>query len=116
MARLDTALQEWRRISRRNETVSDAEIAAAEVRPDALHRLLQQQEFLQLQKQVPIEIAFLQSDQHRRISAAAAAAARERTVQRRTEAVASSVLSARKRAGVPILGELRRTLEEAANA
>jgi len=112
LARLDAALDQWRRVGRRNETLSEAEIASAESRRDALRRLLAQERFLDLQKAVPEEIAYLAVDQEARLAKAAAIAAQARTAQRRTQAVASTVLAALDQAGVSVPADLRRHLKE----
>jgi hypothetical protein len=83
LARLDAALQAWTRTGRRNDVIADADIAATEQRCDMLRRLLSQEEFLLLQKQVPEEIAFLEADTQRRLAGAVAKAASERTRRRR---------------------------------
>jgi hypothetical protein len=114
LARLDAALDEWKRVGRRNNTLSEADIARVEARCDRLRRLLEQGRFMDLQKAVPKQIADLAADQEARLASAAAAAAEERSSQRRTQAVASSVLGALDRAGILVAVDLRRHLEEAA--
>jgi hypothetical protein len=114
LARLDATVEEWRRVGRRNDTVSEADIAATESRRDKLHRLLTSEQFRELQEAVPREIAYLQADQESRLAQAIAAAAEERTTRRRTQSVAVSVLSALDRAGAPVPPALRRDLDAAA--
>src|SRR5258708_32974715 len=94
LARLNAALEQWRRVGRRNDVLSEAEIASAEFRRDALRRLLEQERFLDLQKAVPEEIAYLALDQEARLAKAAAAAAQARTRHRRPQGAASTIPAA----------------------
>lgn len=114
LARLRVAVEEWIRIGRRNDTLTDAEVSATLARQEELRRMLAQDRFAELQKAVPDEIAFLRADQETRLARAAATKAKARTLQRQTEDAAASVLSALKRKGVQVAVELRVALEDAA--
>jgi hypothetical protein len=114
LARLRVAVEEWIKIGRRNDTLTDAEVSATLARQEELRRMLAHDRFAELQKAVPDEIAFLRADQEARLVRAAAARAKARTVQRQTEDAAASVLSALERKGVQVTVELRGALEDAA--
>ncbi|HYO64051.1 MAG TPA: hypothetical protein VER08_10505 [Pyrinomonadaceae bacterium] len=113
LARLHAAVEEWIKVGRRNKVLTDDEIAATRSRREALRNMLAQERFLDLQKAVPDEIAFLQGDQEARLARAASAKARVRAAQRRTEQAAAGVLAALGRRGVSVPAELRRALEDA---
>ena len=114
LARLNAAVDEWVKVGRRNDVLTDAEIAATRVRQDALRRLLAEDRFAELQKAVPDEIDFLTSDQEARLARAASAKAGARAAQRQTEAAAGAVLRALERKRVTVPADLRNALEQIA--
>ena len=99
LARLDAVLARWARDGCRTDTVTDAEVEAARNRRDQIAALLGEDRFLELQKAAPQEIAFLKGDLQNRMERAAAAQARARTIERRQEEAAASLLKALSRQG-----------------
>jgi hypothetical protein len=112
LARLHVAVEEWIKIGRRNDTLTDAEVSATLARQEALRLMLAQDRFAELQKDVPDEIAFLRADQEERLVRASSARAKARTAQRQTQDAAASILSALEKREVP--ADLRAALEDAA--
>lgn len=113
LARLRVAVEEWTKVGRRNDTITEAEVSATLARQEELRRMLARDRFSELQKAVPDEIAFLRADQEARLARAASERAKARSAQRRTEDAAASVLSALDRKGVQVPVDLRAALEEA---
>ncbi len=113
LVRLHTTVEEWIKIGRRNGTLTEVEVSATQGRYETLRSLLAQDRFIELQKAVPDEVAFLRTDQEFRLARAAEAKAKARAAQRRTEGVAASVLTTLERRGVPVPAELRSALEDA---
>ena len=111
LAALNKAIQEWIKFCQRHDVASEAEVSATLERQTALTQLLAEDRFLELQKSVKAEIAFLKSDQQTRLERAAVKKARVFANQRRTQAAAAAVLSAldQRRKSVP--SELRSSLE-----
>jgi hypothetical protein len=114
LARLNAAADEWVRVGRRNGVLTDAEISATESRRGALRGLLARGLYMELQKKVPDEIAFLQADQEARLARAAAVKAEARSAQRQTRAVAAGVLKMLERRGAVVPADLRDALQDAA--
>src|SRR4051812_5467200 len=85
LARLRIAVEEWIKIGRRNDTLTDGEISATLARQGTLRRMLSQDRFAELQKAVPDEINFLRADQEERLVRAATARAKARTAERQTQ-------------------------------
>ncbi|RWB93115.1 MAG: hypothetical protein EOQ56_35515 [Mesorhizobium sp.] len=110
LARLDATIAEWTRIGRRNDCISDADTATVQARRETLRELLAADRFVDLQKQVPLEISFLRDDLQIRLEKVAAEAAKARTAQRRQGDAARALLSALKRAGKAIEPELEQAL------
>lgn len=94
LARVEAALAEWTRIGRRNDCVSDAEVAATVARLESLKSLLRRDRFMDVQKQAPQEIAVLQDDMQARLSKVADAAAKARLASRRQAEAAGTLLKA----------------------
>jgi len=92
LARLDAAIESWTSAGRRNETIEQKDIDKVIVRRDELRRLLEADRFIELQKQVAAEIAFLQADSERRVERAAEMAARSNRELRRSKAAAEALL------------------------
>src|SRR5260221_14780523 len=78
LAQLDAAHQEWLRVGRRNGQLSDGDVATVESHHGKIKALLRMNQFLDLQKAVPDEIAALRDDQEQRVARAAAVAAAAR--------------------------------------
>ena len=114
LARLDAALAAWTRTGRRSDTLSEAEVEAAQRRRDEIAALLEEDRFLDLQKAAQDEISFLAGDRQARLQKAALAEARARTAIRREQDAARAVLSALRRSGRAIPADLETALEEAA--
>lgn len=115
LARVEAALAEWIRVGQRNDSVSEKEVDAAKARCAALRNLLQRERFLELQKQAPQEVGFLQSDQEQRLVQQAARAAEVRSSGRRQQEAARALLAALRRTGKPIDGRLESALTAAAS-
>ena len=111
---LNKAIQEWTQFCQRNDVATEDEIAATRARQAALAKLLAVDRFLELQKGVPTEIAFLKSDQQTRLERAAVKKANAIASQRRTEAAAAGVLTALDQKGKSVPTELRSALEQIA--
>lgn len=114
LARLDAAIERWRRVGQRNEVVSDADLAAMESRRAALQRLLDTEQFATLQHQAPSEIAFLQNDTQHRLQRAAAAISDARRASCRMARTAQSLRDALMRSGAEVPEHLQQELEKAA--
>ena len=114
LARLNAAVEEWIKVGRRNDVLTEVDIAAARGRQEALRRLLTEDRFAELQKGVPDEIDFLTSDQEARLVRAASAQATARSARRQTEAAAGAVLRALERKGMAMPVDLRSALEQVA--
>lgn len=114
LARLEAAVSEWIRVGQRSDCVSDAEIAKAKEGLVRMQRLLEKDEFEEIQKLVPAEVAFLQDDQLQRLAKAAEKAARQRTSERRQCEAAGALLVALRRSGVALDSSLEDALKNAA--
>jgi hypothetical protein len=114
LARLNAAVEEWLKVGRRNDLLTEVEIAATRARQAGLRRLLLEDRFTELQKAVPDEIHFLAADQETRLTRAAAEKAKTRSAQRQTEAAAVAVLRALERKGVSVPDDLRSALQDTA--
>lgn len=111
LARVDAALEEWTRIGRRNDCIGDEAIAIARRRRDALVAFIAADRFMDLQKQAPVEEAFLREDLQRRLAKVAAEQAAARLKERREREAASALLKALRKAGAPPDPELEAGLE-----
>ncbi|ETI64279.1 hypothetical protein C100_08055 [Sphingobium sp. C100] len=116
LARVDSALAEWTRIGRRNDCIDDEAIAAAQSRRDALASLIASDRFIDLQKQAPIEEAFLRDDLQRRLAKVASAQADARSRERREHEAAKALLKALRKDAVPLDTELVAGLERGDSA
>jgi hypothetical protein len=96
LARLDAAARSYAAFCQKRGLATDDELAAVEKRRIALHALLSADQFLDLQRRVPQEIAYLEAARQARVKKAAEiAAAREASLQRAT-ALARQVLASTK--------------------
>ena len=111
LARVDAALEEWTRVGRRNDCIDDDAIAAARRRRDALAALISADRFMDLQKQAPIEEAFIRADLQQRLVAVAAEQAQARSRERRESEAAAALLKRLRNAGSPLDPELEAGLE-----
>ena len=92
LAQLETALRRWERLGRRNALLSDKDVESTRERHAQLAALLTKDRFVDLQKQVPDEIAYLANDMERRLSEAASKAATERVYAFRLATMAQQAL------------------------
>jgi hypothetical protein len=92
LARLDAAIESWTSAGRRNEAIEQKDVDKVIARRDELRRLLNADRFIELQKQVAAEVAFLQADSERRIERAAEIAIRSKRDLRRSKAAADALL------------------------
>jgi hypothetical protein len=98
IATLKAAVAQWQKVGERNSVLTPEDIAIANGRVVAMQQLLAADKFVELQKQVPLEIGFLTSDVDRRIAAVAerkAAARREARQLVRAAASLSNALAAK---------------------
>jgi len=114
LARVDAAMREWLRIGRRNDCVSDADVAQAEGRMARLRVLIKTNRFMDLQKQAPEEIAFLHQDMQGRLAKVADAAAKARSASRRQSEAAAALLAALRKKGADLEPDLEAALSRAA--
>lgn len=111
LARLDAAIAEWIREGERHHSVSATDLAAVSKRRDELRRLLTENRFTELQKQVPAEISFLHADTQKRLEKAAVAKAEARHALRRSTRTAAMLLDTLDKAGRDVPADLRRALK-----
>ncbi|AUT64975.1 hypothetical protein [Paraburkholderia terrae] len=94
LRRLEQAINQWIAEGKRNDELSDQEIAATRERQRQLVELLKADAFMDLQKKVPDEIAFLRADALRREQHAIEKAASARKRARQGRENATTLLSA----------------------
>ncbi|MBB4229320.1 hypothetical protein [Rhizobium mongolense] len=102
IAALTAAIEQWERVGKRNEIVDAEDIRLAERRIVAMRDLLAKDQFVEVQKQVPIEIAFFKTDMAKRIERAAEKAAQARSEENRRLRAAASVAGSLKAKGLPV--------------
>jgi hypothetical protein len=107
LARLDAAVEVWTSSCQRNGTIGQADIDKVIARRDELRRLLDADRFIELQKQVPVEISYLQVDADRRAEQAAEREARRKRDLRRTKAAAQALLSKLQSSGIDVPSEIQ---------
>jgi hypothetical protein len=110
LARLDAAIESWTSAGRRNGTIEQKDIDKVIARRDELRRLLDADRFIELQKQVPAEVAFLQADSERRVEKAAEMAVRSKRDLRRSKAAAKALLQRLESLQVEIPANIRSEL------
>jgi len=110
LARLEAAIESWTSAGKRNGTIEQKDIDKVIVRRDELRRLLETDRFIELQKQVAAEIAFLQADSERRVERAAEMAARSSRELRRSKAAAEALLQRLQALKVEIPADIRSEL------
>ncbi len=114
LARLDATREDWIRVGRRNDVLTDEEIGSVLSRHTAMRELLSANRFAELQRQVPAEMASLHTDLDRRLTAAAAAEAAARAADRRRAQAAMAVLRMLETSGCDIPVDLQEALKRAA--
>ena len=107
LARVDAALADWRRIA----GTDAGAIAQAEQRRASLAAHIAADRFMDLQKEAPLEEAFLRDDIAARLAAAAAHEASSRARGRRQAEAGKSVAAALERGGQTIDADFRQRLE-----
>jgi hypothetical protein len=110
LARLDAAIEDWISRGQRNGTVDKADIDKVIARRDALRGLLSADKFVELQKQIPAEISYLQADAERRAEKAAEMEAQSKRALRRTKGTAQALLTSLVSSGIQIPHEIREGL------
>jgi hypothetical protein len=110
LARLDAAIEDWISRGQRNGTIDKADIDKVIARRDALHGLLSADKFIELQKQIPAEISYLQADAERRAEKAAELEAQSKRTMRRLKGTAHAVLGSFESSGIQIPHEIREEL------
>jgi hypothetical protein len=116
LARLDAAIEVWTSSCQRSRTIGQADIDKVIARRDELRRLLDADRFIELQKQVPVEIYYLQADANRRAEKAAEQEVRRKSDLRRTKAAAAALLSRLQSSGIDVPSEIERELAAAASS
>ncbi|TDK26273.1 hypothetical protein E2F46_06675 [Luteimonas aestuarii] len=101
LRRLEQAFERWQAQATRIGEVSAAEVAVTRARHDSLRQLLQDDQLLALQKEVPEEIAFLARDLAEREERAVDKAARVRQSRRNLHDNAATLLRALETATSP---------------
>lgn len=94
LRRLTQALTHWQAQAERIGELEEGELAGTHARHERLRQLLHGDQFAQLQKQVPIEIEFLDRDLAQREERAVAKAAQKRRSQRQLRENATTLLQA----------------------
>jgi hypothetical protein len=110
LARLDAAIEDWISRGQRNGTIDQADIDKVIARRDALRGLLSADKFIELQKQLPAEISYLQADAERRAEKAAEFEAQSKRAMRRMKGTAKALLGSLESSGVQIPHEIREEL------
>jgi hypothetical protein len=108
LAQLDDAIETWRRTGERRDLIDQQDITRVLSRRDQISKLLERGRFPDLQKQVPQEIMFLQTDIERRLDKKAAVERDNRTGRRRLANAAASLLASLESVRVELHPDLRR--------
>jgi hypothetical protein len=110
LARLDAAIEDWISRGQRNGTIGKVDIDKVIARRDALRGLLSADRFVELQKQLPAEISYLQADAERRAEKAAEIEAQSKRTMRRMKGTAKALLASLESSGTQIPREIREEL------
>jgi hypothetical protein len=110
LARLDAAIEDWISRGQRNGTIDKADIDKVIARRDTLRGLLSADKFVELQKQIPAEISYLQADAERRAEKAAEMEAQSKRTMRRMKGTAQALLASLESSGIQIPHEIREEL------
>jgi hypothetical protein len=113
LARLDAAIEDWISLGQRNGTVAKADVDKVIARRDALRGLLSADKFVELQKQIPAEISYLQADAERRAEKAAEMEAQSKRTMRRMKGTAQALLASVGSSGIQLPSEIRDELASA---
>jgi hypothetical protein len=113
LARLDAAIEDWISRGQRNGTVDKADIDKVIARRDTLRGLLSADKFVELQKQIPAEISYLQADAERRAEKAAEMEAQSKRAMRRMKGTAQALLASVGSSGIQLPSEIREELASA---
>lgn len=113
LARLDAAIEDWISRGQRNGTVDKADVDKVIARRDALRGLLSADKFVELQKQIPAEISYLQADAERRAEKAAEMEAQSKRTMRRLKGTAQALLASVGSSGIQLPSEIREELASA---
>jgi hypothetical protein len=115
LARVEAAFQDWLRVGRRNDCILQANIAAVEARLTRLRGLLAADRFVDLQKQAPQEVEFLNQDMQDRLAKVADTETKARAASRRQGEAAAALLAALRTSGAPLDADLDAALQRAAD-
>jgi hypothetical protein len=115
LRRLDQAIAHWTNEGKRVGELTDEEVAGTLGRRDALASLIAREAFVELQKGVPDEIAFLKSDSLRRERAAIEKATVARKRERQGRENATTLLKALETGGAAVPPELKAQLQSVAS-
>lgn len=110
LARLDAAVEDWISRGQGNGTIDKADIDKVITRRDTLRGLLSADKFVELQKQIPAEISYLQADAERRAEKAAEMEAQSKRTMRRMKGTAQALLASLGSSGIQIPHEIREEL------
>jgi hypothetical protein len=110
LARLDAAIEDWISRGQRNGTIDKADIDKVIARRNALRGLLSADKFVELQKQLPAEISYLQADAERRAEKAAELEAQSKRAMRRMKGTAQALLASLESSGIQTPHEIRKEL------
>jgi hypothetical protein len=110
LARLDAAIEDWVSSCQCNGTIEKADIDRVIARRDKLRGLLSAERFVELQKQVPAEISYLQADAERRAEKVAEAEAQSKRAMRRMKGTAQALLAKLESSNIQIPSEIRNEL------
>ena len=113
LARLDAAIEDWTSRGQRNGTFDKADIDKVIARRDALRGLLSADKFVELQKQIPAEISYLQADSEARAEKAAQTVAQSKRSMRRMKGTAQALLASVGSSGIQLPSEIREELTSA---
>ncbi len=111
LAELDAAISNWRNICEKHGLADLKDVEAVLKRQAELRLLLAKEQFLELQKHVPLAIQFLNADVTARVKKAAEAEATAKTEQARLSSFASSMLSKLTASNIQIPAELAEVLK-----
>jgi hypothetical protein len=102
--------RDWISRGQRNGTIDKADIDKVIGRRDALRGLLSADRFVELQKQIPAEISYLQADAERRAEKAAELEAQSKRTMRRMKGTAHALLASLESSSIKIPQEIREGL------
>src|SRR5215218_4470511 len=106
LALLDAAIEDWISRGQRNGTIDNTDIDKVITRRDALRGLLSADKFVELQKQIPAEISYLQADAERRAEKAAEMEAQSKRTMRRMKGTAQALLASLGSSGIQLPSEI----------